>query len=123
MGIESFVETLDFVNKRKPSRLTDIEFNSTLKVSADKIKDIKIEYTPDSDELILKSEFVAKIDPSNKRDIEHFRARFDKSSRKKKAKSSSCHVCKSEFNLLSKEEIYSFFFHGESFQVLENLIS
>ena len=122
MGIEMFAEAIDILQKNKPSILTDIEFNTALKISSDKSKDIFVEFRPEQDELLLKSEFVAKIDPSKKREIEHFKAKFERSAGKRRAKVSSSIIQETDIILLTREEIYSFFFHGKSFQVLESLV-
>lgn len=121
MGIEMFAECIDFINKTKPTAFSDLEFNTALKIHPDKSKEIKVLYKPETEELFLKSEFVAKIVPSNKREIEHFKGKVAHITKTNKSKPTSSEIRDSNIDLLSKEDIYSFFFHGKSFQVLECL--
>ncbi|MCE7741284.1 MAG: acyltransferase domain-containing protein [Candidatus Heimdallarchaeota archaeon] len=123
MGLEFFAETFEILSSQKPVSFSNVEFNTALKIQQSQTKEIYVEYKSDIGKMKLKSDFIAKIDPSKRREIEHFTINVDVSTRRKKAKKSENEIRESDINLLSKEDIYSFFFHGESFQVLEKLIN
>jgi len=122
MGLEFFAETFEMISSQKLVSFSNVDFSTALKIQLSKTKDVYVEYNPDKGEMRLKSDFIAKIDPSKRREIEHFTTNVDLSAKRKKAKKSENEIRESEINLLSKEDIYSFFFHGDSFQVLEKLI-
>ncbi len=122
MGLEMFAETFELVSAQKPVSFTKVEFNTALKIQQSQAKEVYVEYKSDLGEMRLKSDFVAKIEPSKTREIEHFRVNVDTLSKRRKSKKSKHIIRESKINLLTKEDIYSFFFHGESFQVLEELV-
>lgn len=122
MGLEIFAEIYSLVSRKKTSTLEDIEFKSAIKQLHNKPKEVYVEYNPITQNLSLKSDFVPKIAEKRIMTTEHFSGRIGNTLKKKRSKKRNLSLNESTIELMTKEEIYSIFFHGNSFQVLEKLI-
>ncbi|MCK5303952.1 MAG: polyketide synthase dehydratase domain-containing protein, partial [Candidatus Heimdallarchaeota archaeon] len=122
MGIEMFAEMYNLSTSKTADVFKDIEFKSAIKLQKIDSKDVFVKYDLDSKILQLNSLFVSKADSSRKREIEHFVTRILTNAKKNRSKKSKHIITESRIELLSKNDIYSVFFHGPSFQVLEKLV-
>ncbi|MCG3216154.1 MAG: SDR family NAD(P)-dependent oxidoreductase, partial [Candidatus Heimdallarchaeota archaeon] len=122
MGLELFAEMYSLVERKEPNIFKDVEFKAAIKQRKDKSKEIYVEYNASQKTMKLKSDFVPKIDEKRIIETEHFKATVDSSKRKLSRKKKAISINESKIELLTKEDIYSIFFHGSSFQVLEKLV-
>ncbi|MHA1828056.1 MAG: SDR family NAD(P)-dependent oxidoreductase [Candidatus Heimdallarchaeaceae archaeon] len=121
MGLEMFGELYSLISRKIPRCFKNVEFNSAVKLAENEPKEILVEYSPGNQELALKSIFIPKIKQLQKKEKLHFKAivSFSESKRRKRKKQS---IIVPLVGLLNREEIYSLFFHGKSFQILDKLL-
>jgi len=122
MGIEMFAEMYHLSTSKTADVFKDIEFKAAIKLQNVDSKDVFVKYDLVSKTLQLNSLFVSKADSSRRREIEHFVTRIETNAKKNRSKKSKYIVTDSRIELLSKSDIYSVFFHGSSFQVLDKLV-
>ncbi|MBY9000496.1 MAG: SDR family NAD(P)-dependent oxidoreductase, partial [Candidatus Heimdallarchaeota archaeon] len=122
MGIEMFAEVFKLTTSTNPDILENIQFKSAIKLQSTDSKDLYVKYNPTSNVMDLNSEFVSKADSSRRRELEHFSTSIQSSMNKSRRKKTKHLIEESRIALLSKEDIYAVFFHGESFQVLDTLV-
>ncbi|MHA1419191.1 MAG: SDR family NAD(P)-dependent oxidoreductase [Candidatus Heimdallarchaeaceae archaeon] len=122
MGIEMFAEMYNLSTAKTATVFKDIEFKSAVKLQNIESKDVYVKYNVVSETLQLNSLFISKADSSRRREIEHFVTSIETDAKKKRSKKTKHIITDSRIELLSKDDIYSVFFHGPSFQVLEKLV-
>jgi len=122
MGIEMFAEMYSLSTSKTADVFKDIEFKSAVKLQNIASKDVFVKYDVVSKTLQLNSLFISKADSSRRREIEHFFTRIETNAKKTRSRKTKHIVTDSRIELLSKNDIYSVFFHGPSFQVLEKLV-
>ncbi len=122
MGIEMFAEMYHLSTSKTADVFKDIEFKAAVKLQNIDSKDVFVKYDLVSKTLQLNSLFVSKADSSRRREIEHFITRIETNAKKNRSRKSKHIIPDSRIELLSKSDIYSVFFHGPSFQILEKLV-
>ncbi len=122
MGLEMFAEMYSLVNGKNPDTFENIEFKTAIKQRGVQSKEVYVEYDVKQERMKLKSDFFPKIKEKRKVETEHFTTEIRASSKKLRRKRSKISINEKKIELLSKEDIYSVFFHGKSFQVLEELV-
>ncbi len=120
MGIESFAELYYLEEGQKPSTIEDISFDLAIKQFKQKDLDLIIEYNKNERTMKIKSLFKANTPNAKEQERLHFKSRFPEE-QKIPRKIEKRKIKPNPIELLNKEEIYSIFFHGKSFQVLESL--
>ncbi|MFX1468949.1 MAG: SDR family NAD(P)-dependent oxidoreductase [Promethearchaeota archaeon] len=120
MVIETFAEFYRRVFGKPLNSISDINFQTPLKIPVNKTIEVELKYNKSTDEITFNSRTYPSVLKGKPLIKKHFNAVFNKPLKKLKWKK----VTFSEplFPLLEKSEIYELFFHGYKFQVLKEVI-
>ncbi len=120
MVLETFAEFYNNVFEKPMASISKVNFHTPLKIPLNKPVEVELKYNYSNNEITLLSKtypLVLKGKPLIK---EHFNAELGKSIKKMKWKKEP--ILEPLIPLLDKNDIYEIFFHGKSFQVLDEII-
>jgi malonyl CoA-acyl carrier protein transacylase len=120
MVLETFAEFYNRVFGKHMTSISKINFHTPLKIPLNKSVEVELKYNTSNNEITLFSKtypLVLKGKPLIK---EHFNAELGKSIKKMRWKKEP--ISEPIIPLLDKNEIYEIFFHGNKFQVLNEII-
>ncbi|MCK4844962.1 MAG: SDR family NAD(P)-dependent oxidoreductase, partial [Candidatus Heimdallarchaeota archaeon] len=119
MGLETFAEMFKIIKNIKPKVFNDIGFNLAIKQQKKEDKEILVEYNPEQERFSVKTSFTPKVKNAKTIEKEHFVASIKESKELPKAK--QLKILERKTSLLTKSDIYDIYFHGKSFQVIDEL--
>ncbi|MEJ2248293.1 MAG: 4'-phosphopantetheinyl transferase superfamily protein, partial [Candidatus Lokiarchaeota archaeon] len=134
MGLEMFIEFNNFMNHNDVKQIKNVEFNKPIKLLSKKPVEIRVSLNSNINQLTIETIRYPKILKGKPKLTQHFSAQLfnedslqnekdiiTKSEKRGFKFFQNFNTNQSNFDLLTKEEIYEIFFHGNSFQVLDGL--
>ncbi|MFX1498741.1 MAG: SDR family NAD(P)-dependent oxidoreductase [Promethearchaeota archaeon] len=120
MVLETFAEIYRRVFDKPLTSISNIHFHTPLKIPLDKTVEIEIKLDKSNNKIALFSKSFPSVLKGKPLIKEHFNALLDQSINEMKWNIEP--ILEPIIPLLDKSEIYELFFHGEKFQVLEEVI-
>ncbi|MHA1611736.1 MAG: beta-ketoacyl synthase N-terminal-like domain-containing protein, partial [Promethearchaeota archaeon] len=117
--METFAEYYRALHGESLSILRDVEFTSPMKISQNKSVEVELDFNFDAQRVTLLSKTFPAALKGKTLIKSHFFASYAPSEKKYNVPKPEFFLMEPVIPLLTKEEIYSIFFHGPRFQVLE----